>query len=56
MKRLKQWHQLNKNNLRNLNYLETGGEESTNKGMLFGGLFSILGLALLRRNKKNHKA
>ncbi|OWU40410.1 hypothetical protein CEJ94_13350 [Staphylococcus aureus] len=24
--------------------------------MLFGGLFSILGLALLRRNKKNHKA
>ncbi|MFS6603128.1 fibrinogen-binding adhesin SdrG C-terminal domain-containing protein, partial [Staphylococcus aureus] len=24
---------------------ETGGEESTNKGMLFGGLFSILGLA-----------
>ncbi|HDH4187249.1 TPA: fibronectin-binding protein FnbB [Staphylococcus aureus] len=36
--------------------LETGGEESTNKGMLFGGLFSILGLALLRRNKKNHKA
>ncbi|HDI0942125.1 TPA: fibronectin-binding protein FnbA [Staphylococcus aureus] len=34
---------------------ETGGEESTNKGMLFGGLFSILGLALLRRNKKNHK-
>ncbi|HDA2364543.1 TPA: fibrinogen-binding adhesin SdrG C-terminal domain-containing protein, partial [Staphylococcus aureus] len=30
---------------------ETGGEESTNKGMLFGGLFSILGLALLRRNK-----
>ncbi|MDT3964790.1 fibrinogen-binding adhesin SdrG C-terminal domain-containing protein, partial [Staphylococcus aureus] len=31
---------------------ETGGEESTNKGMLFGGLFSILGLALLRRNKK----
>ncbi|NDQ78897.1 LPXTG cell wall anchor domain-containing protein, partial [Staphylococcus aureus] len=32
---------------------ETGGEESTNKGMLFGGLFSILGLALLRRNKKN---
>ncbi|KEK63843.1 fibronectin binding protein, partial [Staphylococcus aureus] len=35
---------------------ETGGEESTNNGMLFGGLFSILGLALLRRNKKNHKA
>ncbi|HDE3182746.1 TPA: fibronectin-binding protein FnbA [Staphylococcus aureus] len=35
---------------------ETGGEEPTNKGMLFGGLFSILGLALLRRNKKNHKA
>ncbi|HDJ2895080.1 TPA: fibronectin-binding protein FnbB [Staphylococcus aureus] len=35
---------------------ETGGEESTNKGILFGGLFSILGLALLRRNKKNHKA
>ncbi|HAY0714862.1 TPA: LPXTG cell wall anchor domain-containing protein, partial [Staphylococcus aureus] len=35
---------------------ETGGEESTNKGMLFGGLFSILGLALIRRNKKNHKA
>ncbi|MCR0930198.1 fibronectin-binding protein FnbB [Staphylococcus aureus] len=35
---------------------ETGGGESTNKGMLFGGLFSILGLALLRRNKKNHKA
>ncbi len=35
---------------------ETGGEESTNKGMLFGGLFSILGLTLLRRNKKNHKA
>ncbi|HDK4468554.1 TPA: fibronectin-binding protein FnbA [Staphylococcus aureus] len=35
---------------------ETGGEESTNKGMLFGGLFSILGLALLRRNKKNNKA
>ncbi|HEA0039861.1 TPA: fibronectin-binding protein FnbA [Staphylococcus aureus] len=35
---------------------ETGGEESTNKGMLFGGLFSILGLALLCRNKKNHKA
>ncbi|UVJ15643.1 fibronectin-binding protein FnbB [Staphylococcus aureus] len=35
---------------------ETGGEESTNKGMLFGGVFSILGLALLRRNKKNHKA
>ncbi|MFH6541831.1 fibrinogen-binding adhesin SdrG C-terminal domain-containing protein, partial [Staphylococcus aureus] len=35
---------------------ETGGEESANKGMLFGGLFSILGLALLRRNKKNHKA
>ncbi|HDJ2888595.1 TPA: fibronectin-binding protein FnbB [Staphylococcus aureus] len=35
---------------------ETGGEESTNKGMLFGGIFSILGLALLRRNKKNHKA
>ncbi|HDP2765095.1 TPA: fibronectin-binding protein FnbA [Staphylococcus aureus] len=35
---------------------ETGGEESTNKGMLFGGLFSILGLALLRRSKKNHKA
>ncbi|HDK9180348.1 TPA: fibronectin-binding protein FnbB [Staphylococcus aureus] len=35
---------------------ETGGEESTNKGMLFGGLFSILGLALLHRNKKNHKA
>ncbi|MBZ5393372.1 fibronectin-binding protein FnbB [Staphylococcus aureus] len=35
---------------------EAGGEESTNKGMLFGGLFSILGLALLRRNKKNHKA
>ncbi|EYO09808.1 hypothetical protein W171_02019, partial [Staphylococcus aureus DAR3845] len=25
-------------------------------GMLFGGLFSILGLALLRRNKKNNKA
>ncbi|WP_420542283.1 hypothetical protein [Staphylococcus aureus] len=24
--------------------------------MLFGGLFSILGFALLRRNKKNHKA
>ncbi|MCS4619601.1 hypothetical protein L2Q04_13270 [Staphylococcus aureus] len=24
--------------------------------MLFGGLFSILGLALLRRNKKNNKA
>ncbi|HDJ3212017.1 TPA: fibronectin-binding protein FnbB [Staphylococcus aureus] len=35
---------------------ETGGEESTKKGILFGGLFSILGLALLRRNKKNHKA
>ncbi|HHW9999568.1 TPA: fibronectin-binding protein FnbA [Staphylococcus aureus] len=35
---------------------KTGGEESTNKGMLFGGLFSILGLALLRRNKKNNKA
>ncbi|HGZ9145196.1 TPA: fibronectin-binding protein FnbA [Staphylococcus aureus] len=35
---------------------ETGGEESTNKGMLFGGLFSILGLVLLRRNKKNNKA
>ncbi|HHQ6834804.1 TPA: fibronectin-binding protein FnbA [Staphylococcus aureus] len=35
---------------------ETGGEESTNKGMLFGGLLSILGLALLRRNKKNNKA
>ncbi|HFD6530212.1 TPA: fibronectin-binding protein FnbB [Staphylococcus aureus] len=35
---------------------ETGGEESTNNGMLFGGLFSILGLALLRRNKKNNKA
>ncbi|HHX0009697.1 TPA: fibronectin-binding protein FnbA [Staphylococcus aureus] len=35
---------------------ETGGEESTKKGMLFGGLFSILGLALLRRNKKNNKA
>ncbi len=35
---------------------ETGGEESTNKDMLFGGLFSILGLALLRRNKKNNKA
>ncbi|HBC7340436.1 TPA: fibronectin-binding protein FnbA [Staphylococcus aureus] len=35
---------------------ETGGEESTNKGMFFGGLFSILGLALLRRNKKNNKA
>ncbi|HDC5751734.1 TPA: fibronectin-binding protein FnbB [Staphylococcus aureus] len=35
---------------------ETGEEESTNKGMLFGGVFSILGLALLRRNKKNHKA
>ncbi|MCT6629462.1 fibronectin-binding protein FnbA [Staphylococcus aureus] len=35
---------------------ETGGEESTNKGMLFGGLFSILGLALLRRNRKNNKA
>ena len=35
---------------------ETGGEKSTNKGMLFGGLFSILGLALLRRNKKNNKA
>ncbi|HBC4322350.1 TPA: fibrinogen-binding adhesin SdrG C-terminal domain-containing protein [Staphylococcus aureus] len=35
---------------------ETGGEESTNKGMLFGGLFSILGLTLLRRNKKNNKA
>ncbi|MBE5672319.1 fibronectin-binding protein FnbB [Staphylococcus sp. SS35] len=35
---------------------ETGVEESTNKGMLFGGLFSILGLALLRRNKKNNKA
>ncbi|MBH4887974.1 fibronectin-binding protein FnbB [Staphylococcus aureus] len=35
---------------------ETGGEESTNKGMLFGELFSILGLALLRRNKKNNKA
>ncbi len=35
---------------------ETGGEESTNKGILFGGLFSILGLALLRRNKKNNKA
>ncbi|WP_150853775.1 LPXTG cell wall anchor domain-containing protein, partial [Staphylococcus aureus] len=34
----------------------TGGEESTNKGILFGGLFSILGFALLRRNKKNHKA
>ncbi|HCZ8189060.1 TPA: LPXTG cell wall anchor domain-containing protein, partial [Staphylococcus aureus] len=34
----------------------TGGEESTNKGMLFGGLFSILGLTLLRRNKKNNKA
>ena len=45
-----------KHNLRNLNYLETGGEESTNKGILFGGLFSILGFALLRRNKKNHKA
>ncbi|EXO76396.1 hypothetical protein V840_00734, partial [Staphylococcus aureus W45757] len=26
------------------------------KGMLFGGLFSILGLVLLRRNKKNNKA
>ncbi|MCW8319494.1 hypothetical protein L4C99_00125 [Staphylococcus argenteus] len=24
--------------------------------MFFGGLFSILGLALLRRNKKNNKA
>ena len=35
---------------------ETGGEESTNKGMLFGGLFSILGLTLLRRNKKNNKS
>ncbi len=35
---------------------ETGGEESTNKGMLFGGLFSILGLVLLGRNKKNNKA
>ncbi|MGZ1807621.1 fibrinogen-binding adhesin SdrG C-terminal domain-containing protein [Staphylococcus argenteus] len=35
---------------------QTGSEESTNKGMLFGGLFSILGLALLRRNKKNNKA
>ncbi|HAR7073064.1 TPA: fibronectin-binding protein FnbB [Staphylococcus aureus] len=35
---------------------KTGGEELTNKGMLFGGLFSVLGLALLRRNKKNHKA
>ncbi|MFH6244802.1 fibronectin-binding protein FnbB [Staphylococcus aureus] len=35
---------------------ETGGEESTNKGILFGGLFSILGFALLHRNKKNHKA
>ncbi|MDN8880962.1 LPXTG cell wall anchor domain-containing protein, partial [Staphylococcus aureus] len=34
----------------------TGGEESTNKGRLFGGLFSIRGLALLRRNKKNNKA
>ncbi|MBY0863172.1 fibronectin-binding protein FnbA [Staphylococcus aureus] len=34
----------------------TGGEESTNKGILFGGLFSILGLVLLRRNKKNNKA
>ena len=44
------------NNLRNLNYLKQGGEESTNKGMLFGGLFSILGLTLLRRNKKNNKA
>nr|WP_275114458.1 fibronectin-binding protein FnbB [Staphylococcus argenteus] len=35
---------------------QTGSEESTNKGMLFGGLFGILGLALLRRNKKNNKA
>ncbi len=35
---------------------QTGSEESTNKGLLFGGLFSILGLALLRRNKKNNKA
>ncbi|MCG9811273.1 fibrinogen-binding adhesin SdrG C-terminal domain-containing protein [Staphylococcus argenteus] len=35
---------------------QTGSEESTNKGMFFGGLFSILGLALLRRNKKNNKA
>ncbi|MBE5676224.1 fibronectin binding protein [Staphylococcus sp. SS87] len=35
---------------------ETGGEESTNKGILFGGLLSIIGLVLLRRNKKNHKA
>ncbi|CDR22733.1 fibronectin-binding protein FnbA [Staphylococcus argenteus] len=35
---------------------QTGSEESTNRGMLFGGLFGILGLALLRRNKKNNKA
>ena len=26
---------------------ETGGEESTNKGMLFGGLFSILGFSII---------
>ncbi|HDC6271674.1 TPA: fibronectin binding protein [Staphylococcus aureus] len=35
---------------------ETGGEETTNNGVLFGGLLSIIGLVLLRRNKKNHKA
>ncbi|MBE5664853.1 fibronectin-binding protein FnbA [Staphylococcus sp. SS60] len=35
---------------------ETGGEESTNNGVIFGGLLSIIGLVLLRRNKKNNKA
>ncbi|MBE5672318.1 fibronectin-binding protein FnbA [Staphylococcus sp. SS35] len=35
---------------------ETGAEETTNNGVLFGGLLSIIGLVLLRRNKKNHKA
>ncbi|UMT80509.1 fibronectin-binding protein FnbA [Staphylococcus roterodami] len=35
---------------------ETGGEETTNNGVLFGGLLSIIGLVLLRRNKKNNKA
>ena len=51
MKRLKQWHQL-KAQSKKSELPETGGEESTNKGILFGGLFSILGFALLRRNKR----
>ena len=44
MKRLKQWHQLKKAQSKKSELPETGGEESTNKGILFGGLFSILDL------------